>query len=160
MYNMVNIYKITDINGLCYVGSTRQNIRHRLSNHTYKKKKNIRYCSSHKLDLDNCEIEVLETCNPEIRYEREKHYINTIDCVNQIKYNFDEKEYQKEYREQNKEKIKEYQENNKEKLKQYRENNKEKIKEYQKELNSYKNSWGGYIRYNNNLLKIDVNLFQ
>jgi hypothetical protein len=80
--------------------------------------------------------------------------------VNQIKYNFDEKEYQKEYREQNKEKIKEYQENNKEKLKQYRENNKEKIKQYQKELNSYKNSWGGYIRYNNNLLKIDVNLFQ
>jgi hypothetical protein len=175
MYNMVNIYKITDINGLCYVGSTRQNIRHRLSNHTYRKKKGDNCCSSHKLDLDNCEIEVLETCNPEIRYEREKYYINTIDCVNTYNYTFDEKECRKQYAKDNKEKlknyhkkwynenkykIKEYQENNKEKLKQYREKNKEYQKEYQKELKAYKNSWGGNIRYNNNLLKIDVNLFQ
>jgi len=104
---MVNIYCITDCNGLKYVGSTRQNIRHRLSNHTYHKKKNIRYCSSHKLDLDNCEIEVLETCNPEIRYEREKHYINTIDCVNEIKFTFDYKSYHKKWELDNKEKRKE-----------------------------------------------------
>ena len=172
MYNMVNIYKITDINGLCYVGSTRSDIRHRLANHTYSKNNNNGYCSSHKLDLENCEIEVLEVCKPEIRYEREKYYINTIDCVNERKMNFDRKEYirkyLKHYRENNKEKIKEkikeYHEKNNDEIKviqrQYREQNKDKLNKYKRELRSYKNSWGGDIRFHNNLLEIDVNLFQ
>ena len=88
MYKMVNIYKITDINGLCYVGSTTQTIKRRLANHRYHKNnkcKSKRPCSSCQLDLDNCEIEVLETCKPEIRYEREKYYIQNTDCVNIIK---------------------------------------------------------------------------
>lgn len=85
MYPMVNIYKITDVNGLCYVGGTRQPITHRLSSHTYEKRKRRRKCSSYELDLDNCEIEVLEVCKPECRKERIKFYINTIDCVNEKK---------------------------------------------------------------------------
>lgn len=40
--------------------------------------------------------------------------------------------------------------------KKYRDNNKEKIKQ----TKQYKNSWGGDQRYNNNLLQIDINLFQ
>jgi hypothetical protein len=166
---MVNIYCITDCNGLKYVGSTRQTILKRLSNHRNHKNNNYRYCSSFKLDLDNCEIEVLEECEPEIRYEREKYYINTIDCVNEIKFTFDMKEYKKKYNKQyneknrekknknaviyqkqfyvkNKDKIKQYQ-------KQYREKNKEKRKEYDKLYREYKISWG-------DMLKIDVNLFQ
>ena len=118
MYPMVNIYKITDVNGLCYVGGTRQGIRHRLSNHCYSKRKRRRKCSSYELDLDNCEIEVLEVCTPECRIEREKHYINTIDCVNINKMNGlnreklkeYQKEYQKTWRKKNKDKWKSIQE--------------------------------------------------
>ena len=78
MYNMVNIYCITDCNGLKYVGSTRQDIRHRLSSHTYEKKKGIKKCESHKLDLNNCEIEILETCNPKDTKEKLKYWTNYV----------------------------------------------------------------------------------
>ena len=50
---------------------------------------------------------------------------------------FGDKEHMKSYREKNKDKI-----------------NKRKMRDYY-----YQSSWGGNIRYNNNLLKIDVNLF-
>ena len=139
---MISIYKITDCNGLCYVGSTKQTVKRRLSKHCYEKRHSTRYCSSSKLDLENSEIEVLETCNPEIRYEREKHYINTIDCVNVNNYTYDEKKSKNKYQ------------------KKYYEKNKDKIKEYKKEINSYEKSWGGDKRTYNNLLMIDVNLFQ
>jgi len=141
---MVNIYKITDINGLCYVGSTRQNIRHRLANHCYDKKKG-KYYSSSKLDLDNCEIEVLETCNPEIRYEREQYYIDRFDCVNDVRA---------KYKGRDLEKKKIY---DKKRLS----NRKEETALYDKKRKEYLYSWGGnYYRETNNLLKIDVNLFQ
>lgn len=158
MYKMVNIYKITDCNGLIYVGSTRQPIRYRLSSHTYEKNKGRRNCSSHKLDLENCEIEVLEVCTPECRMEREKHYINIIDCVNINKMNGRNKEKRKEYqKEYHKKYKKEYQKDNREKLKEYNktyfQDNKEKRMLYQKELRKYKKSW-------DNLLEIDVNIFQ
>lgn len=65
---MINIYKITDCNGLCYVGSTKSDIRRRLASHCYEKKKGNR--SLLKLDLDNCEIEVLEVCDA--KYKKEK----------------------------------------------------------------------------------------
>eukprot|EP01050_Picozoa_sp_SAG11_P031786 SAG11_NODE_10028_length_861_cov_30.934383_2_plen_208_part_00 len=90
--------------------------------------------------------------------------------------------HQKEYYKNNKERIQEskkiYQQNNKENIKKYMEkyveDNKEKlqkqskvyqcknrgkIRQYKKDVKSFKNSWGGDPRYNNNLLKIDVNLF-
>ena len=51
---------------------------------------------------------LLEECEDSERMEREKYWINKIDCVNVIKYNWDEKEYKKIYREKHKEEIKEY----------------------------------------------------
>ena len=86
MYKMVNIYCITDCNGLKYVGSTRQTVKKRLSNHTYEKKKGKNNCSSHKLDLDNCEIEVLEECEGNNRTIREQYWIQNTDCVNTFLY--------------------------------------------------------------------------
>ena len=144
---MVSIYLIEDCDGLKYVGSTTMKLNDRLTNHRYAKN-NSHYCSSSKLNLDNCIIIELEHCDLEQRKEREKYWINEIDCVNQFKLNFDQKEwhennkdkkkeYDKEWYEKNKEKIKEYYEQNKEKIleqkKEYYQNNEEKIKEKKKE---------------------------
>ncbi len=114
---MVSIYLIEDINDLRYVGSTTQKLNERLSRHKYSKN-NGNYCSSSKLNLDNCIITQLEQCNPEQRKEREKYYINEIDCVNKYKLNGRDKEKNKEYK-------KDY-------MKKWHENNKETIKEYNK----------------------------
>ena len=89
------IYCIEDINGLKYVGSTIQKyLCDRLSSHTYQKRVNtIKKCSSQKLDLENCEIKLLEECDISHRYEKEKYWIDKIDCVNILKNNFDQCEY-------------------------------------------------------------------
>jgi len=110
---MVSIYCIEDINHLKYVGSTKKKLNIRLSEHKSDKKINYKnICSSKNLDLDNCKIYVLEVCNESNRLERERYWINHIDCVNEIKLNGRDmeynKEYQKEWRKNNKEKVKEY----------------------------------------------------
>jgi len=157
---MVSIYCIEDINHLKYVGSTKRKLYERLSNHKTAKKKN-KYCSSSKLDLSNCKIFELERCDEEDRKERERYWINNTDCVNEKKLNgHDREKLLKKWRKNNKK----WKQNNKEKIKdynkKYRQNNKEKINEHGKESRHYKNTWGGDNRSNNNLLKIDVNLFQ
>jgi hypothetical protein len=127
------IYCIEDCNGLKYVGSTIQTLKERFKVHKYHKKKN-NHCSSKKLDLDNCEIYQLEECDISHKKERERYWINNTNCVNIIKLNFDSKEYDKK-------RTRDY-------------------KPYLKQYRDYKKSWGGDSRYNNNnLLKIDVNLF-
>ncbi len=123
---MVSIYLIEDINDLKYIGSTTQKLNQRLTEHKHDKKRG-NYCSSCELNLYNCIIIELEQCDLEHRKERERYYINEIDCVNQIKLNFD-KDKKKEYREKNKETIKEY-------MREYREKNKDKINQRQKEYN-------------------------
>ncbi len=92
---MVLIYCIEDINGLKYVGSTKRNMYVRFREHYSQKKMNTSHCTSKKLDLLNCEIYELEWCDDSNRKEREKHWINKLDCVNELKYNYDEKEYNK-----------------------------------------------------------------
>jgi hypothetical protein len=127
----VNIYCIEDINDLKYVGSTTSKLNQRLTEH--KSAKNIKdyNCSSQKLNLEYCIIYELETCNESNRLERERYWINKIDCVNERKLNFNKKEYQKEY---HKEYHKEYYKNNKEKrkeqMKEFYKNNKDYKKEY------------------------------
>ncbi len=111
---MVSIYLIEDINDLKYIGSTTQKLNQRLTEHKHDKKRG-NYCSSCELNLYNCIIIELEQCDLEHRKERERYYINEIDCVNQLKLNFN----QKEWRENNKEKQKEWRENNKDKQKEY-----------------------------------------
>ena len=145
---MVKIYCITDCNGLHYVGSTTQALSQRLSKHRSDKKIG-HYCSSSKLNLDDCQIDLLEQCELCDRSKRERFYINVIDCVNEYKLNFDREQWS----EDNKEKVAQYK-------KQWREDNKEKIAQTNKQWYHYKNSWGGDKRSNNNILEIDVNLFK
>ena len=122
---MEQIYLIEDCNALKYVGRTKDKLKYRLGKHKYDKKR--KNCSSKQLDLENCTIRCLDIADSaEEAMELEWFYINSIDCVNQIKFNYDQKEYDKKYREKNKDKIKEYN-------KKYREKNKDKIKEYMKE---------------------------
>jgi len=147
----VNIYCIEDINNLKYIGSTKQKLKYRLSNHKYNKN-----CSSKKLDLDNCKIYQLEECNQSNRKEREQYWINNTKCVNKYNTIFDRKEYIKQYDEINKESKKQYQ---KQYHKQHYKENKEYRKERMKQYDYYQKTWGGDKRWNNNLLCIDINLF-
>ena len=100
---MVTIYCIEDINDLRYVGSTTQKLKRRLTGHRCQKT-----CSSSKLNLHNCIIFPLETCEESNRSEREKYWINKLDCVNTNKLNFDKNEYNKKYANKRKQYDKEY----------------------------------------------------
>ena len=95
----VKIYCIEDINDLKYVGSTKNSFSRRLNGH-----KNAKNCSSSKLNLYNCIIYEIETCDESQRIEREKYWINKIDCVNKIKYDIQGEDYMKQYYHKNKEK--------------------------------------------------------
>ncbi len=100
---MVSIYCIEDCNGLKYVGSTKTMLNERLNRHKYDKKHNYKPCSSKNLDLQNCNIYSLEQCEESNKKERERYWINKIDCVNVMKLNFDvktydRKDYMKKYR--------------------------------------------------------------
>ena len=154
---MVLIYCIEDINGLKYVGSTKRNMYIRFREHYSQKKMNTAHCTSKKLDLLNCEIYELEWCEDSNRKERESYWINKLDCVNEIKYNYDEKEYNKQYSKkyqlEHRQEIKEYNIN-------YYKNFSKNIKDNNKNLYHYQKSWGGDKRTNNNLLEIDVKLFE
>jgi hypothetical protein len=138
----IKIYCIEDINDLKYVGSTKSKLNKRLTGHKSDIKRNT--CSSSKLNLNDCIITELETCNEANRKQREQYWIDKIDCVNEYNTYFDKdkkKQYDKEYRQNNKDKIreqmKEYRENNKEKIREqkkiYSQNNKEKIRQSKKE---------------------------
>jgi len=158
---MITIYCIEDINDLKYVGSTKQKLNQRLKGHKHDKKNNRNTCSSEIMDLDNCKIYEIEKCSIEDRYEREKYWINEIDCINKIKYlgrpvslhkyNISDKRkiVEKRYKEKHKEKIRE-----KRNTPEY----KEKSKIYKKQLWEFKNSMGS--NHFGSLLHIDVCLFQ
>jgi len=132
---MVKIYFIVDINGLVYIGSTIQELKDRFASHKSIKKYNTDNTRSSILDLDNSIIECIEECTEDMRKERESYWINNIDCVNKIKYDFDSKKYKKEYSEKNREKKKEYMKEYEklEKRKEYLEKNREKRNQQNKE---------------------------
>jgi len=121
---MYTIYCIEDCNSLKYVGSTKQKLNRRLNKHKSAKKRN-RYCSSSKLNLDNCKIYSLETdVNKKDKKERERYHINKIDCVNEKKLNGRNMKHrkiqQKEWRDTNRDKLNQY-------MKQRYKNNKDEI---------------------------------
>jgi predicted GIY-YIG superfamily endonuclease len=130
------IYCITDVNGIQYVGQTKQTVKKRLCEHR-KDKKRGKTCSSRLLNLDDCMINILEECyNKWDADEAEKKWIKKIDCVNKNKYDFNRQEYMKEYNKKNK----------------------ETKSEYDKKRSEYQKSWGGDRKYNNNLLAIDPDI--
>ncbi len=149
---MVRIYYIKDINDLKYVGSTKKTLARRLSGHKTDKNRDRKLTSS-QLDLDNCEIYELETCDESNRNEREQYWIDRIECVNRYNTIHDYENYDKDYYKKNKDRK-----NKENKL--YREKNKEHLSNQRKKLNQYKKTWGGDMRgLECNLLKIDLSVF-
>ena len=138
----VNIYCIEDINDLKYIGSTTQSLHQRLNNHRFKKRcdNNI---TSKKLNLYNCIIYELETCDECDRDERERYWIQNTECVNKqipgVRQSEEElREKSIIYRDKTKDKKREYDKQyrlkNKERLKRQKDEyrNKPENKEYQK----------------------------
>jgi hypothetical protein len=123
------IYCIEDINDLKYVGKTKQKLNDRLTGHRGSKK-NEGDCSSKKLNLYNCIIYSLEECEEGLSREREKYWINKLDCVNHFKLNGENKENRKKYNKKRYAENKEYHKNH---FKNYYEKNKEKIKARRRE---------------------------
>lgn len=106
-YDQVTIYLLEDINDLQYVGSTAQlNIYQRLSTHR-RDKKNGSNCSSGKLNLYNCSMVALETCEnkTDIRREREGYWISQYpECVNTKRLNSNSNRLYKNFTEEQKKK--------------------------------------------------------
>jgi|DEB0MinimDraft_10_1074344.scaffolds.fasta_scaffold113527_2 hypothetical protein len=173
---MTFIYKIVDnTNGNTYVGSC-NNISKRKSKHKINKD-----CSSKIIiDNDNWDFIIIEECDESIRYEREQHYINTLDnVINQRQAKiFDYNNYNRNHYHNNKDKYKEYdaryrkkhhdkillkeqlwRDNNKDAIKRKNKNWNDKNRDKIKSRNDYIASWGGRPQSNNNLLYIDFNLF-
>ena len=144
---VVNIYCIEDCYGEKYIGSTRQTLRKRHSEHKSDKEGRKKNCSSSRLDLTNSEIWLLEKCSEDQRKEKEQYYIDNIECVNKINVNknickMNLKKYMKEH----------YKKNKEQRLK--------KQKEYDEKKYNYQISWGGRIYSNDNsLLKISLDVF-
>ena len=154
---MLKIYKIIDnTNGNIYIGKTKETLNQRLSKHKHdfkRGKKRGKNCSSCIIIKNgDYDIELIEETDDD---SRERFWILNTECVNITIPG----RTQKEYKQDNKDKGIAYQ-------KKYYKNNKELCikrakKHYQdnKPKNIYKNSFGGDPRRNNNLLKIDPNLF-
>lgn len=81
------IYRIYSACGdRCYIGSTIQRVKQRYKCHRYYwrqkvqgKRKNYKMMSGWLFDeygIENCQVEVLETCLEEDRFHREQHWID------------------------------------------------------------------------------------
>ena len=137
------IYKIIDLtNNNIYIGSTVKDLNKRLNQHEYEYK---RYLSDNSIYITTS-IEVLKNNNYMIQLieelnitdkkqllQRERHYIESLECVNNNTPNRTHEEklfYDKSF-------FKSFYNNNKEKhltrVKLYNEQNKEKILEYQRQ---------------------------
>ena len=176
-YDNGKIYKLIDnTNGNIYIGSTIQPLYKRKSQHKEDRNK----CRS-KFIIDNGDYDIIliekYPCESKEELEaRERYYIESIDCINKnipgrssvewyqdnkerileksknkIKTD-DRKDYEKDYSLKNKDIKREYDE-------QYRKDKKEEKQKYFREHSIYKKTWGGDPRNDNNLLKIDINLF-
>jgi hypothetical protein len=166
-YENGKIYKIVcNKTGLVYIGSTCLTLCKRLYKHKqhYKEWLNKKYCyvSSFKIiennDYDIILIEEYPCDNKMLLRQRERYWIDNIDCVNIVKSFVsieEKKENNKIYNDNNKdiikEKKKEYYENNKdiinEKNKEWYNNNKDIISEKNKE--KIHCECGSIIRKNN-----------
>lgn len=175
-YGKGKIYKIVcNTSGKCYVGSTvKARLCDRLSGHVYEHKmNNSKNTKSFEIieggNYDIVLIENFPCSTKEELHARERHWIESLECVNRYIPTRTTKEYQdankddikakkQKYRAENKDKIKEWYHANKNQLKEkrhayneanpdkvneyrkeYREANKDKIREYNKEYNKVNN---------------------
>jgi hypothetical protein len=135
------IYSITSEKGpKVYIGSTIMTLAQRKACH-----KKAKRCRSiilfNEYGWENCVFAVLEVCEHEIQYVREKHYIqNTENVVNKAipgKSDEEKKESIRQYYVNNQERIqsyrKEHYKQNWDKCKEYREENKDRLHAYDKE---------------------------
>ena len=85
-YQQSKIYKIVSPNtNKCYVGSTTQSLNERFSSHKYYMNDYKSTTSKKILELGDYSIELLELypCNSKKElHERERYYIENLDCVN------------------------------------------------------------------------------
>ena len=145
-YSNGKIYRIVDnTNGKQYIGSTTQPLSKRLVAHRldYKKYTNgkCKYITSFEIIKNNdysiILIENVNCDNKEQLLKRERHYIESMSCVNKVVPTRTDTEYRLENKEKIKQRTKKYRIDNKEKIKEknkeYHEINKEKIKEKNKE---------------------------
>ncbi len=153
----VKIYCIEDCDGLKYIGSTKRALKHRFGQH----RSNPYKCMSRELDLDNCKIYTLEVTDEEHRKVREQYWIDNTVCVNYQNTIFDKKEYDKKWEKSDKRKQykKEYYKQNKELFDSRYQKDKDKINQRRKDNRIFQWTWGGDPRTNNNLLKIDLDIF-
>ncbi len=134
----------------------------RLTGHRCKYRNEYGVCSSCKLNLYNSVIICLENNLTEKEaIEREKYYIRNNQCVNEVKYTYNSKEYREKWEEKNKEKLrlynKEYRVKNKDKInemgRQYYVKNKEEItkknKEYREKNKDKINEMGRQYHHKN-----------
>jgi len=147
-YQNGKIYKIISLHtDKCYIGSTTvKYLSQRLKDHRNDFKRGVDITSKHILELGDYEIVLLELfpCNSKDElHARERHYVETLDCVNKcipIRSKEEIKEIKKEYHLENKERFCEksrihYLKNKEEILKkgiEYRFKNIDKIKERKK----------------------------
>ena len=115
-YHNGKIYKIVDVGyNKCYIGSTTEKLSVRFCKHThhyrtYDENNKKRYCRCFELfdeyGVNNCKIELVETCKCETKEELLKYegeHIRNNDCLNKIIAGRTDKEY----RNDNKQKLKE-----------------------------------------------------
>jgi iron only hydrogenase large subunit-like protein len=162
-YGLGKIYKIEPItggeDGDVYVGSTtKELLSQRMANHRadYKRWKNGKhrkvtsYDIFDKYGIDNCQITLLEqvnaTCKDELN-ARERHYIESLACVNKCIVGRTVKEYRRLYYKDNREQIiakqmAEYYGDNREQIiikrKEYYQANREKLIAKMKEYHARK----------------------
>ena len=122
-YKDSKIYKITcNVSRLAYYGSTTQPISKRMVQHRSDFRKNTGRCNSKCVlasgDYDYCLVEKVECSDKTELHQRERHYIETNECVNFIipgrtysEWYLDNKETILEYRSKTKEKMSGYQKN-------------------------------------------------
>jgi len=141
-----------------YIGSTCSTLVKRLHGH---KKKSNKCTSKTFIEPKIFLIEDFPCERKEQLNGRERHYIETIDCVNMIIPGRTKKEYEQDNKEKIIEKYKEYNKKNKEKInekcKKYYQENKEKINEKHKKYyqeNKYKISGKNKKHYHENKDKI------
>ena len=117
-YNNSKVYKIVGPGDMIYIGSTTKNyLSSRLSEHRscYKTRNTgIKKgkCSSYQIfdayGPENCNIYLLEIVNCDTKNEllaRERHHIETIDCINKVVPGRTKAESNKAYRESNRDML-------------------------------------------------------